>query len=79
MTVLEIKDFDISFNSDKMVLSDIGYKFKNLENFTDWLTLLNTQPDLALIQLRELPKQVRDKEWWNKFYNPLTKSETKKN
>src|SRR5699024_6112979 len=56
ITVLEIKDFDTNIQSDKMVLSDIGYKFESQNEFRLWLKIMNTNAELALTQLRQLPK-----------------------
>lgn len=78
ITVLEIKDFDTNVQSDKMVLSDIGYKFEGQNQFRLWLKIMNTNAELALTQLRQLPKQVRNESWWNKFYNDNTHKKYKR-
>lgn len=76
--VLEIKDFDTNVQSDKMVLSDIGYKFESQNQFRLWLKIMNTNAELALTQLHQLPKQVRNESWWNKFYNDNTHKKYKR-
>lgn len=39
---------------------------------------MNTNAELSLTQLRQLPKQVRNESWWNKFYNDNTHKKYKR-
>ena len=47
-----------------MINSDIGYLFQNKSTFFNWLSTLSTNPTSALSQLDNLPKQIRDKNFW---------------
>ena len=51
-----------------MINSDIGYLFQNKTTFINWLSTLNINPTSALSELDTLPKQIRDKNFWE--YNP---------
>jgi len=63
-----IRDFDTNLNSNKMVLSDIGYKLDGKEELLSWLKVLNTNTNKAMEYLDNLPKQERDYHFFNNVY-----------
>lgn len=65
ITLIRIIDFEVSKDTpEKMINSDIGYLFQNQSTFFNWLSTLSTNPTSALSQLNNLPKQIRDKNFW---------------
>lgn len=65
ITLIKIIDFEVSKDTpEKMINSDIGYLFQNKTTFINWLSTLNINPTSALSELDTLPKQIRDKNFW---------------
>ena len=68
LSIIKIIDLDV----EKGITEDISYKVTYNE-LIKWLTLMNEDPVLAKKELNKYPKEIRDKSFWDKYYENQAK------
>lgn len=68
LSIIKVINLDV----EKGITEDISYKV-TYDELIEWLTLMNENPSLAKLKLNQYPKEIRDKSFWDKYYENQNK------